>query len=94
VTARIVATADAGGGPRDDAVGAGIVDPVAALSGPADPATGGAEDAGAGRVDLAGGGDAHSGARAVALIGTVGAAVLGGLVVGAVVLVRRARRPR
>ncbi|NMO91783.1 type VII secretion-associated serine protease mycosin [Actinomycetospora sp. TBRC 11914] len=90
VTARIVATADAAGGPRDDAVGAGIVDPVAALAGPVDAADG----AGAGRVDLAGGGDAHSGARAVALIGTVGAAVLGGLVVGAVVLVRRARRPR
>lgn len=98
VTARIVATAEPAGGSRDDAVGAGIVDPVAALSGPADAAatgaTGGAEGAGPGRVDLAGGGDAHSVARAVALIGTVGAGGLGGLVVGAVVLARRARRPR
>ena len=48
----------------------------------------------AGRVDLAGGGDADSVARTVALIGTAGAVVLGGLVIGAVVLARRARRPR
>ncbi len=94
VTARIVATAEGSGGSRDDAVGAGIVDAVAALSRPVGTAPGGAEGAGAGRVDLAGGGDAHSGARAVALIGTLGAAGLGGLVVGAVVLARRARRPR
>jgi membrane-anchored mycosin MYCP len=94
VTARIVATADGAGGPRDDAVGAGIVDPVAALSRPVDAVDGGPEGAGPGRVDLAGGGDAHSGARAVALIGTAGAVVLGGAVLGAVVLARRARRPR
>ena len=100
VTARIVATATATGGStaaHDDAVGAGIVDPVAALSAPpgVPPAvtTAGVEDAGAGRVDLAGGGDAHSGARTVALIGTAGAAGLGGLVVGAVALARRTRRP-
>ena len=97
VTAWIVATAQATG-PRDDAGGAGIVDPVAALSTPpagvpgSPPAA--ADRARAGRVDLAGGGDAHSVARAVALIGTAGAVVLGGLVVGAVVLARRARRPR
>ena len=102
VTARIVATATAGssaaqGGAHDDAVGAGIVDPVAALSaplgGPPAAATAGPEDTSAGRVDLAGGGDADSGARAVALIGTAGAAGLGGLVAGAVVLARRTRRP-
>ncbi|MCD2192728.1 type VII secretion-associated serine protease mycosin [Actinomycetospora endophytica] len=97
VTARIVATAQAAG-PRDDAVGAGIVDPVAALSTPvaaaAGASSGASENGGPGRVDLAGGGDAHSGARAVALIGTAGAVVLGGVVLGAVVLARRARRPR
>ena len=98
VTARIVATATGGAAAHDDAVGAGIVDPVAALSAPPGgppPAvtTAGVEDAGAGRVDLAGGGDAHSGARTVALIGTAGAAGLGGLVVGAVALARRSRRP-
>jgi membrane-anchored mycosin MYCP len=98
VTARIVATAAGGAtAAHDDAVGAGIVDPVAALSAPpgVPPAvtTAGVEDAGAGRVDLAGGGDAHSGARTVALIGTAGAAGLGGLVVGAVALARRTRRP-
>jgi membrane-anchored mycosin MYCP len=106
VTARIVATASAGSsaassaaasGTHDDAVGAGMVDPVAALSaplgGPRAVVTAGTDDGGASRVDLAGGGDAHSGARAVALIGTAGAAGLGGVVVGAVVLARRARRP-
>ncbi|HEY2222534.1 type VII secretion-associated serine protease mycosin [Actinomycetospora sp.] len=97
VTARIVATAQATG-PRDDAVGGGIVDPVAALSTPVVTAAGnpaGASDnGGPGRVDLAGSGDADSGARAVALIGTAGAVVLGGVVLGAVVLARRARRPR
>jgi hypothetical protein len=74
-----------------------MVDPVAALSaplgGPRAVVTAGTDDGGASRVDLAGGGDAHSGARAVALIGTAGAAGLGGVVVGAVVLARRARRP-
>jgi membrane-anchored mycosin MYCP len=97
VTARIVATAQTDG-PRDDAVGSGIVDPVAALSAPLTPGAGapaaGPEGGGPGRVDLAGSGDAHSGARAVALIGTAGAVVLGGVVVGAIVLARRARRPR
>ena len=97
VTARIVATAAGGStAAHDDAVGAGIVDPVAALSAPGRPpavTTAGVEDAGAGRVDLAGGGDADSGARTVALIGTAGAAGLGGLVAGAVVLARRTRRP-
>jgi membrane-anchored mycosin MYCP len=94
VTSRIVATADGTGGPRDDAVGTGIVDPVAALSRQVEAVDDGAEGAGPGRVDLAGGGDAHSGTRAVALIGTAGAIVLGGAVLGAVVLARRARRPR
>ena len=97
VTARIVATATGGStAAHDDAVGAGIVDPVAALSAPGRPpavTTAGVEGAGAGRVDLAGGGDADSGARTVALIGTAGAAGLGGLVAGAVVLARRTRRP-
>lgn len=97
VTARIVATAQAGG-PRDDAVGAGIVDPVATLSSPVTADAGGpaaaSENGGPGRVDLGGSGDAHSGARAVALIGTAGAVGLGGVVLGAVVLTRRARRPR
>jgi membrane-anchored mycosin MYCP len=99
VTARIAATATGGpaGGTHDDAVGAGMIDPVAALSappgGPPTATTGGAEDTAAGRVDLTGGSDAHSGARTVALIGTAGAVGLGGLVVGAVVLARRARRP-
>jgi membrane-anchored mycosin MYCP len=102
VTARIVATASAGssaapGGAHDDAVGAGLVDPVAALSaplgGPPATATAGPENTSAGRVDLAGGRDADSGARAVALIGTAGAVGLGGLVAGAVVLARRTRRP-
>jgi membrane-anchored mycosin MYCP len=98
VTARIAATATGGPtGAHDDAVGAGIVDAVAALSaplgGPQAVTTTGVEDAGAGRVDLTGGGDAHSGARTVALIGTAGAAGLGGLVAGAVVLARRTRRP-
>jgi len=96
VTARIVATATGGStAAHDDAVGAGIVDPVAALSAPpgGPPPAAGPGGGGAGRVDLAGGGDAHSGARAVALIGTAGAAGLGGLVVGAVALARRARRP-
>jgi membrane-anchored mycosin MYCP len=97
VTARIVATAQAAGA-RDDAVGVGVVDPVAALSTPpaaaAGASTAASEDGGPGRVDLAGSGDAHSGARAVALIGTAGVVVLGGVVLGAVVLARRARRPR
>ncbi|MDT7745777.1 MAG: rane-anchored mycosin, partial [Actinomycetota bacterium] len=84
VTARIVATAARGStAAHDDAVGAGIVDPVAALSaplgGPPTVTTAGMEDTAAGRVDLAGGGDAHSGARTVALIGTAGAVGLGGL---------------
>jgi membrane-anchored mycosin MYCP len=100
VIARIVATAQPGGAglPHDDAVGAGIVDPVAALSapfpGPSGAPAAGADRAGAGRVDLADGGDAHSVARAVALIGTAGVAGLGGLTAGAIVLARRARRPR
>jgi membrane-anchored mycosin MYCP len=100
VTARIVATASGGpaGGVHDDAVGAGMVDPVAALSappgGPPSPAAAGAEDTAAGRVDLTGGRDEHSGSRTVALIGTAGAVGLGGLVVGAVMLARRRAKPR
>ncbi len=93
VTARIVATAAVG--PRDDAVGAGIVDPVAALSASdGDPAArAGVPDAGPGRVDLAGREDSGSSSRSVALIGTAGAVGLGVLLLGAVVLARRARRP-
>ncbi len=97
VTARIVATATGGAAAHDDAVGAGIVDPVAALSaplgGPPAVPTAGVGDTAAGRVDLAGGGDTHSGARAVALIGTAGAVGVGGIVAGAAVLARRTRRP-
>jgi len=105
VMARVTASADrpggapAVGGAHDDAVGAGTVDPVAAVAdvrpdeftgtGPAS-----VSPAGAGRVDLTDGRDAHSGSRTVALAGSAGAmALLGGA--GLVVFVaRRARRPR
>ncbi|GAA4810668.1 type VII secretion system ESX-4 serine protease mycosin MycP4 [Actinomycetospora chlora] len=105
VMARVTASADrpggvsAIGGRHDDAVGAGTVDPVSAVadvrpdeftgSGPAS-----VSPAGAGRVDLTDGRDAHSGSRTVALIGSAGAmALLGGA--GLVVLVaRRSRRSR
>ncbi len=105
VMARVTASADrpggapASGGAHDDAVGAGTVDPVAAVAdvrpdeftgdGPAS-----VSPAGAGRVDLSDGRDAHSGSRTVALAGSAAAmALLGGT--GLIVLVaRRARRSR
>jgi membrane-anchored mycosin MYCP len=87
------------GGGHDDAVGAGTVDPVSAVADvrPDEFTGSGAASvspAGAGRVDLGDGRDAHSGSRTVALIGSAGAmALLGGA--GLVVLVaRRARRSR
>jgi membrane-anchored mycosin MYCP len=99
--ARVTASADRPGAAtgHDDAVGAGTVDPVAAVAdvrpdeftgdGPAS-----VSPAGAGRVDLTDGRDAHSGSRTVALAGSAGAmALLGGA--GLIVLVaRRARRSR
>jgi len=105
VMARVTASADrpggapASGGAHDDAVGAGTVDPVAAVADvrPDEftgdgPAT--VSPAGAGRVDLSDGRDAHSGSRTVALAGSAAAmALLGGT--GLIVLVaRRARRSR
>jgi membrane-anchored mycosin MYCP len=105
VMARVTASADrpggapASGGAHDDAVGAGTVDPVAAVADVRpdeftgdDPAS--VSPAGAGRVDLSDGRDAHSGSRTVALAGSAAAmALLGGT--GLVVLVaRRARRSR
>lgn len=101
VMARVTSSADRGGqaGGRDDAVGAGTVDPVAAVAdvrpdeftGPG-PAS--VSPAGAGRVDLTDARDAHSGSRTVALVGSAAAmALLGGA--GLIVLVaRRARRSR
>jgi membrane-anchored mycosin MYCP len=103
--ARVTASADrpggapASGGAHDDAVGAGTVDPVAAVAdvrpdeftgdGPAS-----VSPAGAGRVDLSDGRDAHSGSRTVALVGSAGAMVLLGGVGLAVLVARRTRRPR
>ncbi|GLZ44848.1 mycosin-4 [Actinomycetospora sp. NBRC 106375] len=105
VMARVTASADRPGGAstavgaHDDAVGAGTVDPVSAVaavrpdeftgSGPA-----AVSPAGAGRVDLSDGRDAHSGSRTVALVGSAAAmALVGGA--GLIVLVaRRARRSR
>ena len=99
VMARVVSSATRPDGGRDDAVGAGTVDPVAAVADvrPAEFRADAAVPSSpvqAGRVDLADGRDAHSGARTVALAGSAGAVVLlGGL--GLTVLVaRRARRPR
>ncbi|MEJ2888476.1 type VII secretion-associated serine protease mycosin [Actinomycetospora aeridis] len=101
VMARVTSSADRGNqaGGRDDAVGAGTVDPVSAVAdvrpdeftGPG-PAS--VSPAGAGRVDLTDGRDAHSGSRTVALVGSAAAmALLGGA--GLIVLVaRRARRSR
>jgi membrane-anchored mycosin MYCP len=48
----------------------------------------------AGRVDLSDTRDAHSGSRTVALVGSAGAMVLLGGVGLAVLVARRARRPR
>lgn len=105
VMARVTASANrpggasAAGGAHDDAVGAGTVDPVSAVADVrpdeftgAGPAS--VSPAGAGRVDLTDGRDAHSDSRTVALLGSAGAmALLGGA--GLVVLVaRRARRSR
>ncbi|MDD7926254.1 type VII secretion-associated serine protease mycosin [Actinomycetospora chibensis] len=105
VMARVTASADrpggapASGGAHDDAVGAGTVDPVAAVADVRpDEFTGdgpvSVSPAGAGRVDLSDGRDAHSGSRTVALAGSAAAmALLGGT--GLIVLVaRRARRSR
>ena len=103
VMARVTSSADrpAGApatGGHDDAVGAGTVDPVAAVAdvrpdeftgspAPVSPAE-------AGRVDLSDTRDAHSGSRTVALVGSAGAMVLLGGVGLAVLVARRARRPR
>lgn len=99
VMARVTSSADRPESGRDDAVGAGTVDPVAAVAdvrpdeftGPG-PAS--VSPAGAGRVDLSDGRDAHSGSRTVALVGSAAAMALLG-VAGLIVLVaRRARRSR
>ncbi len=99
VMARVVSSATRRDGGRDDAVGAGTVDPVAAVADvrPAEfrpdaaPAPAPGE---AGRVDLADGRDAHSGARTVALAGSAGAVVLLGGFGLTVLVARRARRSR
>lgn len=99
VMARVTSSADRPASGRDDAVGAGTVDPVAAVAdvrpdefdgtGPVS-----VSPAGAGRVDLTDARDAHSGSRTVALVGSAAAMALSG-VVGLIVLVaRRARRSR
>lgn len=105
VMARVTSSADRPGGAsavpgaRDDAVGAGTVDPVAAVadvrpaeftgSGPAP-----VSPAGAGRVDLSDARDAHSGSRTVALAGSAVAVVLSGGAGLIVLVARRARRSR
>lgn len=94
---RVIATAThpAGTGGRDDAVGAGTVDPVAALADVRATEFGaGPVGVAAGRVDLRDTGHAHSDARTVALIGSVGAVVLLGGVGLAVGIARRGRRSR
>lgn len=106
VMERVVATATHPAGPtgRDDAVGAGTVDPVAAVAdvrpaefGAAGAAAGPGGGPTAGRVDLRAAGDADSGARTVALVGSA-VALLAGVLAGtlgfAVLVARRARRPR
>lgn len=96
VMARVTASATRPDGGRDDAVGAGTVDPVAAVADvrPAEFSTGAASSGEAGRVDLADSRDAHSGARTVALAGSAAAVALLGGVGLAVVVARRARRSR
>ncbi len=96
---RSTATHPVGPTGRDDAVGAGTVDPVAAVADvrPVEFEGGGAgragADASAGRVDLRAGGDADSGARVVALIGSAGVLTLAAAF-AAILVVRRGPRVR
>ena len=98
---RVRATAAHPPGPsgRDDAVGAGTVDPVAAVAdvrpvelGAAPPGTGGPPVPR--RVDLHPVGDADSEPRTVALIGTAGALTLAAAIAAVLVLRRSARDRR